>query len=325
MDLQGTIDKTVGLIEQAARNGAGLIAFPETWIPGYPWFIWLGAPAWGLQFIPRYHANSLVVGSREWNALAAAAKRNNICIVVGYSERDGGSLYIGQCLIDEAGQVRFARRKLKPTHVERTVFGEGDGSDFQVSETRCGRVGALCCWEHLQPLSRYAMYSMHEQVHVAAWPSFCLYRDMAYALGPELNLAVSQTYAAEGQCYVLAASGVVSQEMFDVLCDSPEKAQLLNPRGAKAGGGFARIFAPDGKPMCEPIAEDQEGILYADVDLSLISLAKVAADPVGHYSRPDVTRLMLDRSKRCRVQSFVSDPGESVPTPGEVAAGAQGG
>lgn len=304
LDLQGAVEKATRLIEAAAGNSARLIAFPETWIPGYPWFIWLSSPAWGMQFIQRYHDNSLEVASPEMDALRAAARQNGIYVAMGYSERDGGSLYMGQCLIDPYGDLLFTRRKLKPTHVERTVFGEGDGSDFQVVDTSCGRVGALCCWEHLQPLSRFAMYSMHEQVHVASWPSFSLYRDMAYALGPELNMAVSQTYAAEGQCYVLAASAVISQKMFEMLCDTPDKAHLLNPRSSKAGGGFSMIFGPDGRPLCQSIPDDQEGILYADLDLGMISLAKAAADPVGHYSRPDVMRLMLNRTKNVRVQSF---------------------
>src|SRR5271155_2023998 len=158
MDLTASLAKAERLIEEAAAEGAALIAFPETWLPGYPWFIWLDAPIWGMHFIPRYHANSLVVGSPEFERLRMAARRHHIHVVMGFSERDGGSLYIAQCLIDAEGEVVFTRRKLKPTHVERSVFGEGDGSDFVVAETAIGRIGGLCCWEHLQPLSLYAMY-----------------------------------------------------------------------------------------------------------------------------------------------------------------------
>ncbi len=240
--------------------------------------------------------------------LREAARRNKIHVLMGYSERDAGSLYIGQCLIDDAGQLVFTRRKLKGTHVERTLFGEGDGSDFQVADTPYGRIGALCCWEHMQPLSRYAMYSMNEQLHVSSWPSFCVYRGLAYALGPEVNTSLSQTYAAEGQCFVLASSAIVSQEMFDMLCDTPEKAELLHPGSGKPGGGASMIFGPDGRPLCDPLPEDQEGILYADIDLGMITLAKAAADPVGHYSRPDVARLMLNRKRGQRVQDFDASP-----------------
>lgn len=304
MDLQATLAKTIVLIDEAAKNGAKLVAFPETWLPGYPWWLWLGAPAWGLQFVPRYHANSMRVDGPEMDAIGQAAARGNINVMIGFTEIDGGSLFMAQALFGDDGKLIYARRKLKPTHVERTLFGEGDGSDFRVADTSVGRVGGLCCWEHLQPLSKYAMYSMHEQVHVAAWPSFTVYRGGAYALGSQVNMAASQVYAVEGGCYVLAAVAITGNDTFDMLCDTPDKRAMLNPETGKAGGGYSMIFGPDGRPLCEPLAEDVEGILYADISLPMISLAKAAADPVGHYSRPDVTRLMLDTTRRRPVVNF---------------------
>lgn len=297
LDLDAGVDKAVALIAEAAAHGAKLIAFPETWLPGYPWFIWLDSPAWGMQFVQRYHDNSLVYDSPQAERLAQAAKAHGIVVVMGHSEKAGGSLYMGQWIIGADGETIARRRKLKPTHVERTVFGEGDGSDLAVWDTPLGRLGALCCWEHLQPLSKYAMYAQNEQVHVAAWPSFSLYRGAAHALGAEVNNAASRIYAVEGQCFVLAPCATVSAEMLDLLCgDDPVKRQLL-----LAGGGFACIFAPDGQLMHEPLAEDAEGLVYADLDLGMISLAKAAADPAGHYARPDVTRLLLDRTPGDRV------------------------
>jgi nitrilase len=297
LDLDASIAKAIDLIAEAARSGAKLIAFPETWLPGYPWFIWLDSPAWGMQFVQRYHDNSLVYGTPQAERIAQAAKEYGIVVVMGLSEKQGGSLYMGQWIIDENGHTIAQRRKLKPTHVERTVFGEGDGSDLAVHDTTLGRVGALCCWEHLQPLTKYAMYAQNEQVHIAAWPSFSLYRGGAYALGPEVNNAASRIYAVEGQCFVLAPCATVSKEMIQTLCgDDPMKKQLL-----LAGGGFTAIYAPDGQLMHEPIPEDQEGIVYADLDLGMISLAKAAADPAGHYARPDVTRLLLNKTPGDRV------------------------
>lgn len=297
LDLVGTVDKTITLIEEAAANGAKLIAFPETWIPGYPWWIWLDAPAWGMQFVQKYFENSLELDSEQAKRINEAALKNNIYVVLGYSERKGGSLYMGQSIINDQGQTVFTRRKLKPTHVERTVFGEGDGSDLHVMETGIGRMGALCCWEHLQPLSKYAMYSQNEQIHIAAWPSFSVYRGAAYALGPEVNNAASQVYAAEGSCFVLAPCNTVSKEMLDVLVDAPHKEMFL-----LEGGGFAMIYGPDGSPLTERIPETEEGILYADIDLGMIALAKAAADPAGHYSRPDVTRLLLNKTPQRPVE-----------------------
>lgn len=308
MNLPASIDKAVGLIEEAGAKGVKLIAFPECWLPGYPWFLWLAAPAWGLQFVPEYHANAPRRDGPELARIAAAAKASGVNVLMGHSEKAGGSLYMAQSLFLSDGSTAFHRRKLKPTHVERTLFGEGDGSDFQVAETECGKVGALCCWEHLQPLSKYAMFSLGEEVHVASWPSFTLYRDMAYALGPEANLASSVAYALEGQCYVIATTALTSQEMFDRLCDTPEKAHLLNPRGGKPGGGFSMIFGPDGRPLAEHLPEDQEGLVIAEISMPMIAVAKAAADPVGHYSRPDVVRLMLNRKPAPRVMSFEEAP-----------------
>ena len=316
LDLDAGVDKAVKLIAEAAKGGAKLVAFPETWIPGYPWFIWLDSPAWGMQFIQRYHDNSLVYGTPQADRIAQAAREYRMTVVMGHSEKAGGSLYMGQWIIGPDGETIAKRRKLKPTHVERTVFGEGDGSDLSVHDTALGRIGALCCWEHLQPLSKYAMYAQNEQVHIAAWPSFSLYRGGAYALGPEVNNAASRIYAVEGQCFVLAPCATVSKEMVQMLCgEDAMKRQLL-----LEGGGFAQIYAPDGQLMHEPLPEGQEGLVYADIDLGMISLAKAAADPAGHYSRPDVTRLLLNKTPGDRVVAqvmpgMVVEPSASSPRP----------
>ena len=142
-------------------------------------------------FVSRYFDNSLSYKARKPTG-CAAAKRNKMFVAIGLSERDGGSLYIAQWIIGPDGETVATRRKLKPTHAERTVFGEGDGSHLAVHDLAIGRVGALCCWEHLQPLSKYAMYAQNEQVHVAAWPSFSLYDPFAHALGAEVNNAASK-------------------------------------------------------------------------------------------------------------------------------------
>jgi aliphatic nitrilase len=152
------------------------------------------------------------------------------------------------------------------------------------------------------------MYAQNEQVHVAAWPSFSLYRGGAYALGPEVNNAASRIYAVEGSCFVVAPCAMVSAEMVEMLCGADaHKRQLL-----LEGGGFATIYAPDGHLMHEPLAEDVEGIVYADLDLGMISLAKAAADPAGHYARPDVTRLLLNRTPGERVVLGGASAGEAA-------------
>ena len=159
LNLDASIAKAAEIVSEAARNGAKLVAFPETWLPGYPFFVWLGAPVEGIRFIPQYHANSVELHSSEMKRLQKIAAANEITLVMGYSEREGGSRYMSQVIIGEQGEILLNRRKLKPTHVERTVYGEGDGSDLRVVDAAFGRLGALNCWEHMQPLLKMAMYS----------------------------------------------------------------------------------------------------------------------------------------------------------------------
>ena len=313
LDLQATLDKTASLVREAAGNGAKLVAFPETWLPGYPWWIWLGAPIEGMKFLPQYHANSIALGSPEMARLQEIAADSAVTLVTGFSERDGGSRYMSQAIIGPEGDLLLVRRKLKPTYVERSVFGEGDGSGLTVVSAPFGRVGALNCWEHIQPLVKMALYAQGEEIHVASWPSFSLYRDVAYSFGPEVSNGVSMIYALEGGCFVLASTALISQQMLDVLCDRPEKIKLLSPLTGRPGGGFSMIYGPDGHTLCSPLPEDEEGILYADLDPTKIVISKSAADPVGHYSRPDAVRLVVDKTRR-KVMRVV---GEDVPSVAE--------
>ncbi|MEQ8702160.1 MAG: carbon-nitrogen hydrolase family protein [Bauldia litoralis] len=304
LDLAATVDKAIGLIEEAAKADARLIAFPEVWLPGYPWWIWLGSPAWGLQFMKRYHLNAMSRDGREMRALCDAARRHKIFVALGYAERGGGSLYMAQSLIDDRGKPVFHRRKLKPARTERSVFGEGDGSHLCVAETDIGRVGALCCGEHFQPLSKYAMYSQQQEIHAAAWPGFSLLRGKAFLNGPQAALVATQMYAIEGQCFAIAATTVNDEAMLSVVCDTPERRAMLTVDGKAAAGGATMIFGPDGRPLTDPLPEDEEGIVYADIDLETLFLAKTAADATGHYARPDVLRLLFDRRPAPNVMGF---------------------
>jgi arylacetonitrilase len=293
LNLNASIDKAITLIEQAKGEGCDLIAFGEAWLPGYPFHIWLGPPAWGFQFVKSYYDNSLELGSPEYQRLADAAQRLKIMIAMGYSERANGSLFLGQCLIGADGELIFARRKLKPTHVERSVFGEGYGEDLTVVDTPLGKVGALCCWEHIQPLSKYAMYSQNEAIHIAAWPAFSVYKEQAFALGKEVNMAASQLYAVEGQNFVVAASSVVDQATLDILQVSDGTTGML-----QLGGGSAMIFAPDGRRLLDYLDEASEGLQIADLPMEAIVYAKAVADPAGHYSKPESTQLVLHKQPR---------------------------
>jgi nitrilase len=308
LDIAAGVEQVVELIAEAARGGAQLVAFPETFLPGYPWWIWLDSPAWGMRFLARYSENSMTRDGAEMDRIAAAAAEHGIHVALGFSERDGGSLYLAQAFIDECGTLLSVRRKLKPTHVERSVFGEGDGSDIQVHDTRWGRLGGLSCWEHFQPLTKYTMYSLGEQIHVAAWPGLSLYRGVAKALGPEVSTAASLVYAIEGQTFVLAPCAVVGPGAHELFCDTDIKKQWL-----LHGGGFARIYGPEGSDLAESLGETEEGLLFADLDFSLIAIAKSAADPVGHSSRPDVFRLQVNLAPTPKIVHRGAEPQSTAP------------
>lgn len=301
LDLTATIDKALGLIAQAAAQGAKLIAFPELYFPGYPWFLWMGDPRYVTGFIQTYHQQSMAVDSCAFRRLQQAAAEHQIYLSFSFSETDHSTLYLSQALIDASGSLLEVRRKIKPTCVERTLFGEGDGSDLAVHDTALGRIGQLCCGEHLQPLSRYALHAQDEQIHIAAWPSFSI--DGFHALSSEVNVAVSQAYAAEGQCYLLFACAVVSEKEVANYCTTPEMSRVL-----RSGGGYARIYGPDGRLLTTPLESGQEGIVYASIDLSTISLCKYLYDPAGHYARPDATRLLLNSERRQAVVQVSCGP-----------------
>jgi aliphatic nitrilase len=293
LDAAATTDKTVRLIAKAAAGGADLVVFPEVWIPGYPVFLWAYIVQEQMPFVARYHQNSLTVEGDEITRIREAARQNRITVAVGFSEKAGGSLYMSQLVIDDRGEIILRRRKLKPTHAERTLFGEGDGSDLIVVDSALGRVGALNCWEHLQPLTKYAMYAQNEQIHIAGWPCMGI---LSYvpALSPEASMAATQTYALEGGSYTVAATQIMSDEGAMAFPGSDGGPCAIYT----GGGGYARVYGPDSSLLTEPLDPTVEGLVFADIDLSHISLAKNFADPAGHYARPDVTTLLLDRRPR---------------------------
>ncbi|KAM0233183.1 hypothetical protein ACHAPO_007262 [Fusarium lateritium] len=175
LDLAGSVNKTCSLINEAAENGARLVAFPECWIPGYPGWIWQRPvdPVTNTEYIE----NSLKVDSDEMRSIQACAKSNSVAVSLGFSERtESNSLYISQVIINPEGEIAVHHRKLKPTHMERTVFGDGNNhvlntvADIDFGHVGVVKVGNLACWEHVQPLLKYHTYSQHESIHISAWP-----------------------------------------------------------------------------------------------------------------------------------------------------------
>jgi aliphatic nitrilase len=239
-----------------------------------------------------HRMNAITLDGPELKAIGEAAARAGTWVAMGFAERDRGSIYCSQVLIDDRGAIVMSRRKLRPTHMERTVWGEGPVTDITVADTPLGKIGALCCWENIQPINRQGMYQLGEQIHVASWPSFGMFKGVrqAYALSAEANLVESQSYALEGGCFVLAATSIISEDSLDAITMGDERLRQL----VFAGGGAAAVFGPDGYRLTDPIDEFTDGFAIADIDLAMIEGAKVFADPAGHYYRPDLARHVLE-------------------------------
>ncbi|MBU0520348.1 carbon-nitrogen hydrolase family protein [bacterium] len=295
LDLQATIDKTIALIDEAADQGAQVTVFGETWLTGYP--IWLDyCPDVALWNNPRAKAaftrmvkNSVAIPGDETRLLGEKAKEKGVVLCMGVNERiasgpGNGTLYNSFIIIDASGEIVNHRRKLMPTYTERLLYGHGDGCDLNAVDTRFGRISGLICWEHWMPLARQALHESGEQIHVAVWPSV-----------HEAHQIASRSYAFEGRCFVLAAG-----QMFQVkdipdelwvpqhLSDDPDK-WLLN--------GGSCVIGPDGMYIVEPVF-GQETIMTAEIDLDACIGERMNLDVTGHYSRPDILKLTVNRDRK---------------------------
>ncbi|KAF9772313.1 hypothetical protein IL306_009977 [Fusarium sp. DS 682] len=299
LDLQGSVDKTCALIVEAAQGGAELLAFPECWVTGYPAWICDRARPVDTDLTSRYIKNSMRSDGPEMARIQQCAAENSITVVLGFSENFHNTLYISQAIIDSDGQMLALRRKIKATHMERTIFGDASGDALtSVVDTRIGRVGALACWEHIQPLLKYYLYTHREQIHVAAWPPLYPYKSEKelWSMSREGTRAISQTYAIESQAFVLHATSVISEQGIELM-DTEGGAVMSTP-----GGGSSAIFGPDGRILTEDMPQSEEGILYATLDLDEILRCKSFVDVCGHYSRPDILWLGVDREVKKHIQ-----------------------
>jgi aliphatic nitrilase len=293
---EDTVEKVVQMASKAAGEGAQLIVFPETFIPCYPWWIWMGINSVKrAELFTRLYKNSLEIPGKEMDKLCNAARKYEIFLVIGLNERDGGTLYNSQILIDSQGNLIGKRRKLMPTGEEKTVWGWGDGSDLKVYETNLGRIGALICYEHSMPLSRFVLYSQREEIHISCWPGANFKsqpRDRKRIID-----AAMRHIGFEGQVFVLFSSSCLSKEELDFYLDLDSNNKgILEP-----GGGIAGIIDPLGNYLAGPV-EDKEIIIYAEISHDTIVKAKHMVDTVGHYARLDVARVIFDPAPRNPVE-----------------------
>ncbi|MEL6940393.1 MAG: Nit6803 family nitrilase [Cyanobacteria bacterium J06598_1] len=280
----GTMEKVLKAIEDAAKAGAQLVVFPETFVPYYPYFSFVLPPVLMGKAHMGLYEQAVEVPGPVTEAVSRAAKQHDMVIVLGVNERDQGSLYNTQLVFDADGGCLLKRRKMTPTYHERMVWGQGDGSGLQVCESAVGRVGALACWEHYNPLARYSLMAQHEQIHCGQFPGSMV--GEIFATQTEMTV---RHHALEAGCFVVNSTGWLSPEQVVEIAPNEGMQKVLS------GGCYTAIISPEGVELCDPV-RDGEGMAIADLDFSLITKRKRMMDSVGHYARHDLFHLQVNRT-----------------------------
>ena len=290
LDLAKSIDRAVTLIADCADKGCNLIVFPEAWLPGYPTFVWRLAPGAGMgktdALYARLLANSVDLSKGGLKPIQDAAKEHGVVVVLGYQEVDGtnsGSTIFNSCaIIDADGRLANNHRKLMPTNPERMVWGFGDGSGLNVVETAVGRIGALICWENFMPLARYALYAQNIEIYVApTWDSGDMWQ------------ATMQHIAREGGCWVIGCATAL--EASDIPDDVLYRDELFPNKDEWVNPGDAVVYKPFGGLVAGPMHREK-GLLIAEIDITMVQAARRKFDATGHYARPDVFSLSVNRA-----------------------------
>lgn len=278
----GTTEKVLQTIADAAKQGVQLIVFPETFVPYYPYFSFVQPPVFMGKEHLRLYEEAVEIPSPVTDAVSRAARSYGMVVVLGVNERDHGSLYNTQLVFDADGTLRLKRRKITPTYHERMVWGQGDGSGLTTVHTAVGTIGALACWEHYNPLARFSLMAQHEQIHCSQFPG-----SMVGQIFTDQIEVTIRHHALEAGCFVVNSTGWLSPEQVQQITPDEKLQKVLS------GGCFTAIVNPEGTVLGTPITTE-EGLIIADLDLSLITKRKRMMDSVGHYARPDLLQLKLN-------------------------------
>jgi nitrilase len=303
LDREATTEKACGLIKEAAGEGAGLVVFPEAFIPTYPDWVWRRKP-WDdgeANWFGRLAAEAVTVPGPTTTKLGETARETGTYVVMGVDEIEprGGTLYNTLLFFGPDGSLLGKHRKLMPTGGERLVWGFGDGSGLRVYDTPFGRLGGLLCWENYMPLARAALYGLGVDVYVApTWDD------------SEEWVATLRHIAKEGRCWVIGATPCLRGS--DVPDSIPGRDDIYGGEDDWMSRGNTTIVAPGGSIVAGPLMET-EGIIYADLDLDRVVRAKRQFDPVGHYSRSDVFRLTVDTAPKSAVSELQAEPQADQP------------
>lgn len=296
LDKKGTIAKIKDTIQIAAKENAELLIFGEGFLPGYPfWLAYTDGASWNLKINKEIHAhymhNAIQVEKGDLDSICHLAREHELAIYLGIIERatdrGGHSLYCSLVFIDNKGEIKSVHRKLQPTYDERLTWAQGDGHGLKTHKLKQFTVGGLNCWENWMPLVRAAMYGLGENLHIAVWP------------GSEHNTRdITRFIARESRSFVVSVSSLMNKK--DLPKNLPHLELLLKKTPEILANGGSCIAGPDGEWILEPVV-GKEGIIFQTLDFNRVYEERQNFDPAGHYSRPDVTKLVVNRQRQSTI------------------------